>query len=105
MEVSIARRRPRVMTMRGGGAEGACGRGAVACSQASQCGLVMKPSKGFGARRRFGRGGGGARVVGHAAAESLAHTHWSMTHSHTSAISVSWSQKRCDTMSKHPDRK
>src|SRR5215813_1294994 len=102
MEVSIARRRPRVMTMRGGGAEGACGRGAVACSQASQCGLLMKPSKGFGARRRLGRGGGGARGVGHAAAESLGHTQWSMTHSQTSAISVSWLKNRCDTMAKPP---
>ena len=33
--------------------------------------------------------GWGARGVGHPAAESLGHTHWSMMHSHTSAISVS----------------
>src|SRR5262245_59768572 len=87
-QVSIARRRPRVMTIRGAEAEGACGRGAVACAQASQCGFLMKPSKSFGARLRCGRGGGGDRGVGHAAAESLGHSHWSMTHSHTRAISV-----------------
>ena len=46
--------RPRVGTMRGGGAEGACGREAVVCSQASQCGFWMKPAKGFGSRWRFG---------------------------------------------------
>ena len=39
---------PRVMTRRGGGEEGACGRGALLCSQASQCGLVVRPAKGVG---------------------------------------------------------
>ena len=86
----MVRWRPRVNVIRGGGAAGAWGRASAACSQASQCGLVMTPAKGFGARWRFGRGGGGARGVGHAVAESLGHTYWSMTHSHTRTISVSW---------------
>ncbi len=50
-----------------GGAEGACGRGAVACSQASQGGLGMKPSKGFGrtvALRAWGWRGQGCRARG-----------------------------------------
>ena len=36
------------------------------------------------------KGGGGSGVVGHTAVGSLGHTHWSMTHNQTSAISVSW---------------
>src|SRR5262245_41202269 len=72
------------------GRSGGGGRGAVACAQVSQGSFLMKPAKGFGARLRFGRGGGGAKGVGHAAAESLGHTHWSMTHSQTRAISASW---------------
>jgi hypothetical protein len=71
-----------------GGAEGACGRESVACTQASQCGLVVRPTKGVGSRLRIGRGGRGSGSVGHAA-EPLGHTQWSMTHSQTSAISVS----------------
>src|SRR2546425_8730161 len=83
------------MTMRGGGAEVACGRGAserrsLACSQASQCGLVVRPAKGFGSRWRLGSGGVGSRVVGHAVAGSLGHAQWSMTHSHTKATSTNW---------------
>ena len=38
------------ITMRGGGAEGACGWGAMACSQTSQCGFVVRPSKGLDSR-------------------------------------------------------
>ena len=70
-------RRPRVDTRRGGGAAGAGKRGAGAGSQASQCGLVMRPAKGRGSRWRLGTGEGSAGVVRHAA-ESLGHAEWSM---------------------------
>jgi hypothetical protein len=63
--------------------------GALPCTQASQCGLVVRPAKGFGSRWRLGRGGVGSRGGGHTAV-SLGHAHWSMTHSHTRAISPSW---------------
>src|SRR5262252_609976 len=62
VEVSTWRRRPRVLTIRGGGAQGVWGRGALTCAQASQWGLVVRPAKGFGSRRRLGRGGVGSRV-------------------------------------------
>ena len=75
--VSTWRRRPRVGTIRGGGAEGACGQESVACSQVSQWGLWVRPAKGVGSRVRFGLGDGGAGVVGHAV-QSLRHTQWSM---------------------------
>src|SRR5262249_9807601 len=100
-EVSIWRRRPRVGTIRGGGAAGACGRESGACSQASQWGLWVRPAKGLGSRFRFGRGDGGSGVIGHAA-ESLGHTQWSMQYSHTRAISTNWEKKRSGTMAKLP---
>jgi len=57
------------MTRRGGGAEGACGRGALADSQASQYGLVVRPAKGFGSLERGRRGRMGSAglcgVAGH----------------------------------------
>jgi hypothetical protein len=53
------RRRPRLGMMRGGGAEGACGRRPLACAQASQGGLRVRPAKGFGSRLRLRRGGVG----------------------------------------------
>src|SRR6266446_8570257 len=56
-DVSTWRGRPRVGTMRGGGAAGACGRGAGACAQASQCGLRVRPGNGCGSLERW-RGGG-----------------------------------------------
>src|SRR5215471_14206900 len=87
--------------MRGGGAEGACGPESVVGSQASQCGLRVRPAKGVGSRVRLGRGGGGSGVVGHTAM-SLSHAHWSMTHSHTRATSISWEKKRAATMAKPP---
>src|SRR5262245_48133385 len=87
VEVSIWRRRPRVGTRRGGGAEGACGRESIACGQASQGGLVVRPAKGVGARLRFGRGGSS---VGEHAAVALGHAHWSMRHSHTRATNTNW---------------
>src|SRR5262249_62284272 len=90
------------MTRRGGGAEGACGRGSLTCTQAAQCGLVVRPAKGFGSRWRLGTGGGGSCVVGQAVAGSLGHTHWSMRHSHTRATSTNWEKKRCDTMATPP---
>src|SRR5262245_5024524 len=39
---------------------------------------------------RLGCGGGGSGVVEHAAAGALGHTHCSMTHSHTRAVSMRW---------------
>src|SRR5215813_7061383 len=71
--------------MRGGGDEGACGRGAVAWAQASQGGLVVRPAKGVGSRWRLGRGPGGSGVIGYTVAGSLGHAQWSMTHSHSKA--------------------
>src|SRR5262245_630123 len=89
------------MTRRGGGAEGACGRRAVAGSQASQCGLVVRPAKGVDSHWRFdGRGGSGGVV--RRAMESLSHAHRSMTHSQRRAISTSWEKKRAGTMAKLP---
>src|SRR5262249_47904016 len=88
--------------MRGGGAAGVCGRGALPCSQASQCGLVVRPAKGVGARRRLGRGPGGSGVVGHPGAGSLGHIQWSMRHSHTRATSINWEKKRWETMATPP---
>src|SRR5215831_10796270 len=85
--------------MRGGGAAGACGRGAVACAQASQCGLVVRPAKGGGSRGRLGRGGGGSGGGGHVTG-SPGHAHWSMTHNHTRAMSTNWEKKRWETMAK-----
>src|SRR4029453_8083368 len=102
MEVSTWRRRPRVMTMRGGGAEGGCGREALTCAQASQWGLLVRPAKGFGSRRRLGRGGMGSSVVGQAVAGSLGHIQWSMTHSHTRATSTNWKKKSGGTMATPP---
>src|SRR5262249_18149031 len=87
--------------MRGGGHAGGCGRGSVLCTQASQCGLVVSPAKGLGARLRLSRGGGGAGVVGDKAG-ALSHAHWSMRHSHTRAISTNWEKKRAGTMAKPP---
>src|SRR2546428_14174112 len=101
VEVSTWRRRPRVMTMRGGGAEVACGQGSLTCAQASQCGLVVSPAKDCGSRWRLGSGGGGSSGGGHTAV-SLGHAHWSMTHSHTRAISPSWEKKRSETKAKPP---
>src|SRR5215831_11018004 len=46
--------------------------------------------------------GGGSGVVEHAAAGTLGHTHWSMTHSHTRAISTNWEKKRWETMAQPP---
>ena len=57
--VSTWRRRPRVDTSRGGGAEGAGGHESVVCLQASQWGLWVRPTKGLGARLRLRRGGVG----------------------------------------------
>src|SRR5215470_5639909 len=54
------------------------------------CGLVVRPTKGFGSRLGLRRGGGGSSVVKHAATESLGHTQWSMIHSHTKATSINW---------------
>src|SRR5216684_7933448 len=88
--------------MRGGGAQGGSRQGSTACSQASQCGFVVRPTKGVGSRWRFGTGGRGSGVVGHAAAGSLGHAHWSMTHSHTRATSTNWEKKRAETMVKPP---
>src|SRR5215470_10507559 len=88
--------------MRGGGDEGGCGRGAPLCAQASQDGLVVRPAKGFGSCWRLGRGPGGSGVAGHTGAGSLGHAHWSMTHSHTSAISTNWEKKRWETMAQPP---
>src|SRR5262249_1000296 len=88
------------MTMRGGGAAGAWGGEALASAHASQGGLVVRPTKGFGSRRRLRRGGRGSSVVKHAATESLGHTQWSMIHSHTKATSTSWEKKRWETMAK-----
>jgi len=75
--------------MRGGGVLGGAAWGALACAQASQCGLAVRPAKGVGSRWRFGFGGVGSDGGGHAAG-SLGHAQWSMRHSHTKAISVSW---------------
>jgi len=47
----------------GGGAKGACERGALAWAQASQGGLWVTPAKGFGSRRRLGRSGVGCDGV------------------------------------------
>src|SRR5207245_5288480 len=102
VEVSTWRRRPRVGTRRGGGAEGACGRRAGACSQASQCGLVVRPAKGVGVRERLGSGGVGSRVVGPAAAGTLGHAHWSMTSSNNSASNTNYTKKRGETVTKRP---
>jgi hypothetical protein len=71
--VSTWRRRPREGTIRGGGDAGGCGEGALLCAQTSQCGLVVRPTKGVDARWRFGRGGVESRVDGYAAAQSLGH--------------------------------
>src|SRR2546422_7345762 len=90
------------MTMRGGGAAEASGRGALACAQASQGGLVVRPAKGFGSRRRVRRGGGGSPVVAHPATGALGHTHWSITHSHTKTTNANWEKKRWETMAKTP---
>src|SRR5213080_4208682 len=69
MEVSTWRRRPRVGTIRGGGAEETGRRGSVVCAQASQGGFWLRPAKGVGSRLRFG--GGGAGVIGHVSAAAL----------------------------------
>src|SRR5437899_5071358 len=90
------------MTMRGGGAAGAWGWGSLVSAHASQCGLVVRPTKGFGSRLRWRRGGRGSSVVKHAATESLGHTQWSMRHSHTKATSTNWEKKRWETMAKAP---
>src|SRR5215831_11975263 len=87
--------------MRGGGGPGASGRRSLACAQASQCGLVVRPAKGLRSRWRLGTGGVGSGVGGHGAG-SLGHVHWSMRHSHTRAISTNWEKKRCETMTKPP---
>jgi hypothetical protein len=50
----------------------------------------------------LGTGDGNSGVVGHAAAESLGHAHWSMTHSHTKATSTNWEKKRAETMAQLP---
>ncbi|HEY5868779.1 MAG TPA: hypothetical protein VI542_25000 [Candidatus Tectomicrobia bacterium] len=63
--------------------------GAVACSQVSQSGFVVRPAKGLGSRLRFGSRGGGSAGGGHTAAGSLGHIQWSMRHSHTRATSTS----------------
>jgi hypothetical protein len=73
----------------GGGVLGVSAWGALACLQASQGGLVVRAAKGVGSRWRFGFGGVGADGGGHVAG-SLGHAQWSMRHSHTKAISVSW---------------
>src|SRR6266849_11021748 len=101
-DVSTWRGRPRVGTMRGGGQPGGWGTCSWACSQASQCGLVVRPAKGVGSRGRFGSGDVGSSVVGHVAAGSLGHAQWSMTHSHTRATSTNWEKKRSETMAKPP---
>jgi hypothetical protein len=72
------------------GVWGASGRRSLPCSQASQCGLVVRPAKGFGSRLCLRRGGVGGGGVGPAVVASLNHAHWSMTYSQTSTISVSW---------------
>jgi len=74
----------------GGGAKGACERGALAWAQASQGGLWVTPAKGFGSRRRLGRSGVGCDGVNGAVAQPLGHAHWSMTHSYTRATSTNW---------------
>src|SRR5215510_6056811 len=102
VEVSTWRRRPRVGMMRGGGAEGACGRRPLACSQASQCGLRVRPAKGFGSRLRLCRGGVGEGGVGPVTVESLSHAPWSMTHSHTKATSTKGAKKSAETMAQPP---
>src|SRR2546425_7643079 len=66
------------------------GWGSLVSAHASQCGLVVRPTKGFGSRLRWRRGGRGSSVVKHAATESLGHTQWSMRHSHTKATSTNW---------------
>src|SRR5262245_18212176 len=88
--------------MRGGGVQGASERRSLACSQAAQCGLGVRDAAGFGSRVCWRRGGLGGGGVGPAVVVSLNHAHWSMTYSHTSAISVSWYKKRGDTMAKLP---
>jgi hypothetical protein len=55
---------------------------------------MVRPVKGLGTRWRFGTGGVGSGVVEHTAAESLGHAPWSITHSHTKAISPNWEKKR-----------
>src|SRR5438093_1065483 len=50
------------------------GVGSLVSAHASQCGLVVRPTKGFGSRLRWRRGGRGSSVVKHAATESLGHT-------------------------------
>ena len=63
------------MTRRGGGAEGACTRGALAWAQASQCGLVVRLSKGFDLRLRLRSSGVGTLLLCHLADYSIARSH------------------------------
>ena len=60
--------------LRGGGAAGACGRGALAWTRASQCGLVVRPAKGLGSRLRVCRGGVGRESGDGTIGRSLSHT-------------------------------
>jgi hypothetical protein len=75
------------MTMRGGGAAGACEQGSLACAQASQGGLVVRPAKGGRSRLRLGTGGVGFGIGRHVAG-ALGHIQWNMKHSHIKAIST-----------------
>jgi len=80
----------------------AAGRVSLLCSQASQCGLVVRPTKDVGSRVRCGPGDGSSGVVGHVAVESLGYAHWSRRHSHPRATSTNWEKKRSATMAKPP---
>jgi hypothetical protein len=52
--------------------------------------LYGEALKRLGLTLALGLWGWGSGVVEHAAAGALGHTHWSMTHSHTRAISTNW---------------
>src|SRR5262249_62121619 len=88
--------------MRGGGGQGACGRGTTPCAQASQWGVWVSPAKGLGAVECLRGGGTGVGGIGRAAAGSDGHTQESMRNTHSRAISASWEKRRVDTIAKTP---
>src|SRR5262245_15474834 len=88
--------------MRGGGAQGAWGRGTVACAQASQWGLWVRPGQGFGTRGRLREGGMSSGDRGTPAASLLGQAACNMQHSQSRHNSTNWKKKRWDTIALPP---
>jgi hypothetical protein len=80
----------------GGGAQGACGRDAVACSHAAQGGLWVRPGKGVEAVERWRGAWAGRDVWWPEVARASGHTTWSMRHSHSRPTSSSVEKSGAD---------